>query len=74
MSKATRVFLSTNVFTGAGRGMVSGGVALDGNRILRVGTADEVLALAGEGTDVRDCGDRLITAGLHDSHMHLLMG
>lgn len=74
MEKATRVLLSTNIFTGAPEGMVSGGVALAGNRILHVGSAAEALAMAASDAEVRDYGDQLITAGLHDSHMHLMMG
>lgn len=50
-----------------------GYVAVEGNRISEVGRGDIPSALIGENTDVRDCGDRLVMAGFHDSHTHLIM-
>ena len=49
-------------------------VAIRGNRILRVGTAPEVMAHRGEATRVVDAHGCTITAGFIDSHFHLLWG
>lgn len=68
--KADLVLLSENVFTSSARGMVRGGVAIRGNRIVAVGSRDEVLAHAGEGTEVVDYGDKLVMPGICDAHLH----
>lgn len=51
----------------------SGYVAIKGNRIQKVGKGDDYSDLVGENTEVRDCGDKTVMAGFHDSHTHLLM-
>ena len=38
-----------------------------------VGNNDQVLAAAGEGTQVIDCEGKTVIPGLNDSHQHLLM-
>ena len=50
-----------------------GYVAIEGNRICKVGRGDIPEEIVGETTEIRDCGDRLIMAGFHDSHTHLIM-
>lgn len=45
-------------------------VAVQGNRITRVGTLDEVLAEAGPGTRTIDLGGRALLPGLNDNHNH----
>ena len=46
------------------------GVAVQGNRITRVGTLDEVLTEAGPGTKTIDLGGRALLPGLNDNHNH----
>jgi hypothetical protein len=45
-------------------------VAIDDGRFVRVGTSQEIRALAGPGTDVVDLGGRLAVPGLADGHFH----
>jgi predicted amidohydrolase YtcJ len=45
-------------------------LALEGNRIVRVGSNEEVLKLQGPRTEVVDLRDRLVLPGLIDSHTH----
>jgi predicted amidohydrolase YtcJ len=47
-------------------------VAVGGGRILAVGTADSLAALVGPGTEVIDAGGATLTAGITDSHIHLV--
>lgn len=61
--KTDMILLSENIFTAGSLGMVSGGVAIADNKILCIGSKEEVLALADEDTDVRDFGTKLITPG-----------
>ncbi len=49
-------------------------VALAGGKILAVGTAAEVMALAGRGTQVIDAGGRTLLPGFVESHLHLVLG
>ncbi len=46
-------------------------IAVLGKDILAVGTNDEVIALAGPGTEVVDVGGRIVVPGLADIHVHL---
>ena len=47
-------------------------LAIRGGRILAVGSNEEVQALVGPGTRVRDLGGRTVVPGFDDSHAHLL--
>ena len=44
--------------------------AVRGDVIQAVGSSQEILALAGEGTRVVDLGGRRVLPGLHDTHIH----
>lgn len=67
MKRADIILLSENIFTASTLGMISGGVAIAGNKIELVGSKEEVLALADENTVIRDFGKQLITPGICDS-------
>lgn len=45
-------------------------IAIDGKRIVKVGTNDECLALAGPTTRKIDAGGKAVLPGLYDSHSH----
>lgn len=47
-------------------------VAMQGGKIIAVGTNDEMLALAGLETEILDVGGRLVLPGLTDAHIHFL--
>ena len=49
-------------------------VAVYGNRILRVGTSDEVRQLAGPSTRVIDLHGRRVVPGFNDAHVHFVTG
>ena len=49
-------------------------VALAGGRILAVGSAAEVEALAGPAARVIDAGGRTLLPGFVESHLHLVLG
>ncbi|MDQ2068175.1 amidohydrolase [Xinfangfangia sp. CPCC 101601] len=49
-------------------------VALAGGRILAVGSAAKVMALAGPQTKVIDAGGRSLLPGFVESHLHLVLG
>ena len=49
-------------------------VALRGNKIVAVGSNQEVAALAGEKTERLDLGGRFVMPGINDAHIHFLGG
>ena len=49
-------------------------VAVSGGRIVAVGTAGEVMALAGPATQVIGAGGRTLLPGFVESHLHLVLG
>ncbi len=54
------------------QGDVRGAVAVAGDRILAVGTDEEILALAGPETEAVDLAGRTVLPGFIDAHAHLL--
>ena len=64
------ILTNGQVFTGdAARPMVEA-VAISGERIVQVGTASEVAALASDRTRTIDLQQRVATPGFNDAHMH----
>ncbi len=49
-------------------------VAIEGNKIVAVGTTAEIAAKAGPSTQVIDAGGRLVSPGFNDAHIHFLGG
>lgn len=74
MAVAEIVLKSRAVFRGDGAEPFPGGVAIAGGRILACGTEAEIAPYIGEGTDVREFGDKLIMPGFNDSHTHFTQG
>jgi len=75
--KADVIFTHGNVYTGIvdPTSMVAGkraeAIAVLGDRILVVGTRDEVLKAKGPDTKIIDLGGRFVMPGFNDAHMHL---
>jgi len=62
------------VYTADADGSVIQAVAIRDGRFVAVGPDDEVRALAGPETDVRDLGGRAVLPGLGDDHFHAAGG
>lgn len=63
------VIVNATVWTGTARAMAHG-VAIGGDRIIAIGTAEEIRAMAGPRTRVLDLPGRFITPGFIDNHTH----
>lgn len=86
MGPADAIFINGNIWTGVLRMEFSGGpvvsrdvvtkqaIALKGDRILAVGTNDEIKKLKGSKTTVVDLGGRFVMPGFNDAHLHLSGG
>jgi len=49
-------------------------IAIFGNRIITVGSSEEIRKLAGAGTRIIDAKQQLVLPGFNDSHVHFLSG
>ncbi|MGH9643384.1 MAG: amidohydrolase [Terriglobales bacterium] len=76
-TKADLIFTHGNIYTGAvGVGSLGStrraeAIAVRGDRILAVGTRDEIGKLKGPQTKVIDLGGHFVMPGFNDAHMHL---
>lgn len=78
--KADVIFTHGNVYTGTvdassmGAGKRAEAIAVRGDRILAVGTRDEVLKTKGPETKMVDLGGHFVMPGFNDAHLHLASG
>ena len=77
-NKADVIFAHGNIFTGVvdasaslGAGKRAEAIAIRGDRILAVGSRDEIMKLKGPDTKVIDLGGHFVMPGFNDAHMHL---
>jgi len=70
----TRILFNGRVLTMDASDRVVQAVAIDGDRIVAVGSNDEVQRLAGPRTKVLDLGGRTVIPGLGDAHTHAIRG
>jgi predicted amidohydrolase YtcJ len=70
----TRILFNGGVLTMDASDRVVQAVAIDGDRIVAVGSNDEVQRLAGPRTKVLDLGGRTVIPGLGDAHNHAIRG
>ncbi|HVS64210.1 MAG TPA: amidohydrolase [Thermoanaerobaculia bacterium] len=71
---ATYLIENASVFTADPDRPWAEAIAIEGDRILAVGTAEEVAAHAGPGTVRIDAAKGLLTPGFVDAHVHFLEG
>jgi hypothetical protein len=68
--RADRVFVNGKVWTADEARPYAQALAVGGDRLLAVGSNDDVRVLAGPDTAVVDLGGRLVVPGFQDSHLH----
>ncbi|MBQ6401548.1 MAG: amidohydrolase [Firmicutes bacterium] len=71
---ADKIITSNLVYPGRGREVFAGGAAVRGDRILAVGSEEELQAFVGPDTEVYAYEDKLLLPGIIDSHIHITMG
>ncbi|MFP5108208.1 amidohydrolase [Neobacillus sp. C211] len=72
--KADIVLSSYAVFSGLEDSAKPGAIAIRGNRIIAVGSSEEIESYVGDNTLVYHYGNQLIMPGFHDFHVHAMMG
>lgn len=60
------------IYTADAQRRVVQAVAIDDGRIVKTGRTAEVMSLAGDDTEIRDLGGKMVMPGLHDMHIHAL--
>ncbi len=68
--KADMVLVNGKIITVDPEDSIVEAVAIYGNKILAVGTSEEIKTLAGAGTDVVDLEGKTVMPGIIDSHTH----
>lgn len=74
MNRADFVIKSDHIFTGLADAPFKGAVAVKDNKILEVGTMQQIEPYIGEGTNVLAYEEELVMAGFIDAHMHYFTG
>lgn len=69
---ADLVLTNAYVYTADTERRVAQSVAIQGNRIVHVGSGEEVKAYVGPDTEVRDLAGAMVMPGMHDMHIHAL--
>jgi predicted amidohydrolase YtcJ len=64
------VLIKGHVFTGTPERPFAEAIALKGQRIVAVGTSQEISSMAGPATRVIDVAGHLVIPGINDSHLH----
>ena len=65
-----RIFTGAKIWTGDDAHPQAQAIAISGDRLLAVGSDQEIKALAASDTTVVDLGGRLVVPGFQDSHIH----
>jgi len=68
------IILNANVHTMDSGHPTAEAVAVSGNRVVALGSTEEIRSLAGNETHVIDAAGRLLLPGFNDSHVHFLSG
>lgn len=71
---ADLILYSKAIFDSVKEEPFDGGIAIQGEKILAVGTREEIAAYQDGNTLVRDMGERLIMPGFCEAHGHYMMG
>ena len=67
------IIIKGNIFDSVGDEPYKGYVATLGNKILEVGKDGDISKLKGPNTKIYEMGEKLVTPGIHDSHVHLVL-
>ncbi|OIK16857.1 amidohydrolase [Bacillus sp. MUM 116] len=71
---ADMIISSNTVFTGLNNQPEPASIAIKENKIVAIGSEEEMKHYAGENTKIYKFNDQLIMPGFHDFHLHLMQG
>jgi predicted amidohydrolase YtcJ len=70
----TRILVNANILTMDAGDRMAQALAIEGDKIVAVGSDAEVRRLAGPDTSIIDLGGRTVIPGLNDTHIHAMRG
>lgn len=73
-TKANSFFFNARIYTGNEAQPFAEAMALRDNKIIAVGTTDEIKKLAGASSDTFNLQGKLVLPGFNDAHIHFLRG
>lgn len=71
---ADLIIASNAVFTGLSDKPEPASIAIKGNKIIAIGSEDQIKPYLGENTKIYQFNDQLIMPGFHDFHLHIMQG
>jgi predicted amidohydrolase YtcJ len=71
---ADLIFVGGGVYTVDAARSWARAAAVEGGRIVAVGTEDEIRSLAGGGTEIVDLSGKMLVPGFQDAHVHPVLG
>lgn len=74
MPIADLIITSNAIFTANDTNPIKGGIAIHKDRIIEVGSQEQMSKYKGVNTQVVEAEDRLVLPGFHDFHLHLWLG
>ena len=72
--KADLIIINAKIWTANTDQIIAKAMAIEGDKIIAVGSEEEVLAFKNDATEIIDIDGRFITPGFIDSHVHLMTG
>lgn len=72
--KADLIFLKAHIWTGIPSAPFAEAIAIQGDKILAVGSNEEILVLKGDQTKIQPLRGELLMPGFNDDHTHFLEG
>jgi predicted amidohydrolase YtcJ len=73
-SYADAVLFNGKIWTGESDSSTVQAIAIKGNKIMAIGTDEEIKKLIGDSTRTTDLQGKLVTPGFNDAHIHFLSG
>ncbi len=72
--QANLLLINGRIWTAEGEDTFVEAVAIEGNKIIELGTTKDIQALAGPATRIIDLEGKLVIPGFNDAHIHFLEG
>ncbi|MDQ7864641.1 amidohydrolase family protein [Peribacillus frigoritolerans] len=74
MVNADIILSGQHVFTGLQDKPIKAAIAIKDNKMIKIGSKEDIMSFLGDQTKVYDFEEGLIIPGFHDFHMHIMMG
>lgn len=73
MNKKSLIIKSKNIYKGIGNELFSGFIVIKEDKIVYIGSEEEINQYVDENTRIIDYKDKLVMPGIHDGHLHFFL-